>query len=173
MNTLLVLAMLELGCKKAPPPPVVVPPKVEQEVVKKDIPKPLPPEVVSMVQNFQRVFFEVDSDVLSPDAKGALDENVTIMQKNPSIKIEIQGHADERGTTQHNLALGEKRGKSVSRYLEFQGISKSRIKVVSYGEEKPLAVGNNENVWSRNRRCEFVITWKNEQAPVQGTAEPE
>ena len=172
MNTLFVLAMVGLGCKKPLPPAPVVPQKAEP-VVEKELPKPLPPEVVSMVQNFQRVYFEVDSDVLSPDAKGALDENVTIMQKNPSIKIEIQGHADERGTTQHNLALGERRGESVSRYLGFQGISKSRIKVVSYGEEKPLAMGTNENVWSKNRRCEFVIIWKDEQAPVKGTSEVE
>jgi peptidoglycan-associated lipoprotein len=168
------MTFLSVGCKKPVETPKEVIPTPSMEVAKA-IPRQIPKEVQSMVQNFQRVFFEVDSASLSPDAKGALDENVEIMQKKPSIIIEIQGHADERGTTQHNLALGEKRGQSVSRYLASQGIASSRIKVVSYGEERPMMEGDSEAIWSRNRRCEFVIKWNDDELEdsIKGTVDPE
>jgi peptidoglycan-associated lipoprotein len=73
------------------------------------------------------------------------------------VRIRVEGHADERGETEYNLALGDKRARSVKKYLEDLGVTSDRMEVVSYGEEKPAVVGSNEEAWSKNRRAEFVI----------------
>ena len=112
-----------------------------------------------MVKNFQRVYFDFDSATLADDSKAALAENAGIMAANPDIKIELQGHADERGTTDYNLALGQRRADAVRRYLSAQGVAGSRVTVVSYGEEKPLDSRSFEGAWTKNRRAEFRITW--------------
>ena len=125
---------------------------------------------MQMAQNFQRVHFEFDSDSLSEEGREALLENVSIMQKNPRVKLQLQGHADERGTTDYNLALGQKRANSVRQYMEASGISGSRLTVVSYGEEAPRVSGYTEQAWSENRRCEFIITWSG-TAEVKGSDE--
>jgi peptidoglycan-associated lipoprotein len=122
-----------------------------------------------MAKNFKRVFFELDQVGLDPSSKSALDENVRIMTEHPDIKVELQGHADERGTTDYNLALGQRRANAVRKYMVSTGVGSSRLKVVSYGEERPLSSGSNENAWSKNRRAEFVITW-GESGNVHGTA---
>ena len=92
------------------------------------------------------------------------------MQGNNGLRIEIQGHADERGTTDYNLALGLRRAQSVADFMQSQGVSISRIRVVSYGEERPLQQGSDERVWSQNRRCEFAILWSDVD-DIQGTIE--
>ena len=145
------------GCKKPAPPeaPIVAPPAPAPAPVAAPVPEP----VVEMVKNFQRVYFDFDSAALSDDSKSALVENAAIMQANADIRIELQGHADERGTTDYNLALGQRRADAVRRHLTAQGIAGSRITVVSYGEEKPLDSGSSEGAWTRNRRAEFRITW--------------
>jgi len=91
------------------------------------------------------------------------------MRQHNDIKVEVQGHADERGTTDYNLALGERRASAVYSYLSGAGgVSSARLKKISYGEERPLASGSAEAAWSKNRRCEFVITWGGVQS-VRGT----
>jgi len=92
------------------------------------------------------------------------------MQKHSDIKLEIQGHADERGTTDYNLVLGQQRAESVANYLSATGIAPSRLKVVSYGEERPLQNDNSEQAFTQNRRCEFVILWSGE-SDVRGSDE--
>jgi peptidoglycan-associated lipoprotein len=82
-----------------------------------------------------------------------------MMSKHSSMKIEVQGHADERGTTQYNMALGQRRVNQVIRYMESNGISSSRLRAVSYGEESPLTMGTDDDAWSQNRRAEFKITF--------------
>ena len=82
-----------------------------------------------------------------------------MMNKHSDMKVEIQGHADERGTTQYNMALGQRRANKVVKYMESNGISSSRLRAVSYGEERPLAMGNDDSAWSQNRRAEFKITF--------------
>ena len=163
-STLSFWAVMAIGCKKpvAEPPPPPPPPVV------KEAPKVLPKEVIRMAANFQRAFFELDSALLNQEAKSALDENVEIMQKNPGLRLEIQGHADERGTTDYNLSLGQKRAQAVSRFITGHGIDTSRLKVISYGEERPLEGGLSEHAWSQNRRCEFVIIWT-DNPDVKGT----
>ncbi len=130
--------------------------------------KEAPPAVQQMVANFSRVYFDFDSATLSSSSKTALAENAGILGDNPEIKVEVQGHADERGTTDYNLALGQKRATSVQSYLSGQGVAKSRITTVSYGEERPLEGSASEVAWSKNRRAEFRITWGSDGA-VKGT----
>jgi peptidoglycan-associated lipoprotein len=122
-----------------------------------------------MARNFERVFFDLDSTTLNAEGKAALDENASIMGQYTDLKLEVQGHADERGTTDYNLALGQKRADAVVQYLLARGISSSRVKSVSYGEERPLDGQSTERAWAQNRRAEFVIVWSAD-APVQGTA---
>jgi len=132
-------------------------------------PSAAPAHVQEMAANFARVYFDFDSAVLGGESKRALDANVEIMSKFSDVKVEVQGHADERGTTDYNLALGQKRADAVISYMSAKGISGSRVKSVSYGEERPLDASTNERAWSQNRRAEFVITWSN-NAPVSGTS---
>jgi len=107
----------------------------------------------------ERAFFEYDRSDLRSDSKSAVDTNVSMMAKHSDMKIEVQGHADDRGTTQYNMALGQRRANQVLRYMESNGISSSRLRSVSYGEESPLSVGEDEGAWSQNRRAEFKITY--------------
>ena len=112
-----------------------------------------------MKENFERVFFDFDSSDLVDSSKAALTDNVKIMQAHNDVKLQIQGHADERGTTDYNLALGQRRADAIKNHMINQGVAPSRLAVVSYGEEKPLDPGSNERAWAQNRRAEFIITW--------------
>lgn len=164
----LLLILAAPGCKKKAPPtdipdgPIAVEPKPEPQRV-------VPPQVQQMVSNFSKVYFDFDAAILNADSKSALDANAGIMQQFPDIKVEVQGNADERGTTDYNLALGQKRADAVLKYLLAKGVSSSRVKVVSYGEERPAAPGDSETAYAQNRRAEFVITY-GAGAPVQGTS---
>ena len=93
-----------------------------------------------------------------------------IMQKETQLSIEIQGHADDRGTTEYNVTLGQKRAEKIAQHFTLQGIAQSRIRIVSYGEEQPVAKGSSEAIWSQNRRCEFVIVSTN-NPDIKGTVE--
>ncbi len=163
--TLLGLLAL-VGCPKAPPPeppsePVVTAP---EEVKKREVPAP----VAELVKNFNRVFFDFDSAELSAEGRSALDANAVILGEYADIRVEVQGHADERGTTEYNLALGQKRADAVVRYLLSRNVSTARVKSVSYGEERPSDGRSVETAWSANRRAEFVVSWSGD-APVRGT----
>ena len=100
-----------------------------------------------------RVFFEFDSSELTVDAQATLDAQAAWLQQYPDTNITIEGHADERGTREYNLALGEQRAKTVAELLIINGVSSNKISTVSYGEEKPAVSGSNENSWSKNRRA--------------------
>lgn len=106
------------------------------------------------------VYFAFNSSQLSSATTGQLNANVEFLQNNPTVDVQIEGHADERGGIQYNLALGERRAKSVRDYLVARGISSNRISIISYGKERPVAEGNDESAWSKNRRANFVITAK-------------
>ena len=101
------------------------------------------------------VYFEFDSFNLSTRSIQALKSITSLMQDNPEIEITIAGHADERGTREYNLALGQRRAESVADYLKLKGISRSRLTIKSYGEEMPMVAGSNERSWARNRRAEI------------------
>ncbi|MDH5414735.1 MAG: peptidoglycan-associated lipoprotein Pal [Flavobacteriaceae bacterium] len=108
----------------------------------------------------QTIFFDFDSSRLTSSAKTTLEQNSMWLKGASSVDIQIEGHCDERGGQQYNLALGERRAKAVKGYLEALGVSTSRISVISYGKEKPIAFGHDESAWSKNRRANFVITAK-------------
>lgn len=106
------------------------------------------------------VYFDFNSASLSSATKEALDNNVKFLKSNTSVKVQVEGHCDERGGVQFNLALGERRAKGVREYLVAQGVENSRITTISYGKEKPMAFGHDEEAWSKNRRANFVIIAK-------------
>jgi peptidoglycan-associated lipoprotein len=103
------------------------------------------------------VNFDYDKYNLTDQATKTLAENGAVLMENPSINILIEGHCDERGTEEYNLALGEKRALTARDFLVRFGIAKSRISIISYGEERPMDPGSNEGAWAKNRRAEFVL----------------
>jgi peptidoglycan-associated lipoprotein len=102
--------------------------------------------------------FEYDQATVRSIDQATLDRKAAILAANPNVRIQISGHADERGSDEYNLALGNRRGAAAKRYLENKGIDAARIEVVSYGEERPLAQGNDEAAYAQNRRDEFQVT---------------
>lgn len=104
-----------------------------------------------------RVFFDFDKFNVKADQKKTLDRQAAWLKANPSVTVTVEGHCDERGTREYNLALGERRANAVKDYLVFQGIDAKRVKVVSYGEERPVALGSDEAAWAQNRRGVTVI----------------
>lgn len=103
------------------------------------------------------IHFDFDKFNLSPEARKILAEKASFLNANPEIKIKVEGHCDERGTREYNLALGERRAKSAQDYLIFLGISPERMSTISYGEEMPVDPGHNEEAWAKNRRAHFSI----------------
>lgn len=103
------------------------------------------------------IHFDFDKFDIRPGNTVILKENAEILKKYPKVKIQIEGHCDERGTNEYNLALGERRANSTKNYLVSLGISPDRISTISYGEEKPLDPGHNEEAWGKNRRAHTVI----------------
>ena len=104
-----------------------------------------------------RVLFDYDSAKLSSSAKILLDGQSRFLRANTDLNFIIEGHCDERGTREYNLALGEQRATAVRDYLVIQGIDPDRIKVISYGKEKPAVIGSNNMAWSKNRRAVTII----------------
>lgn len=99
-------------------------------------------------------YFAYDSSELRPDALRALDVHARDLQRS-GVRVVLEGHTDERGTREYNMALGERRAQAVQRYLVLQGVSPSQLEIVSYGEERPVADGHDESSWSLNRRVEL------------------
>ena len=103
------------------------------------------------------IYFEFDSIQLTPDAQEILTEKGQWLRKNPTVVVKIEGHADNRGTNEYNLALGEGRAQSAKTYLVDLGVDISRIRTISYGEERPIDPQQTESAWAKNRRAHFVI----------------
>ncbi|MEE9318060.1 MAG: peptidoglycan-associated lipoprotein Pal [Rhodospirillales bacterium] len=99
-----------------------------------------------------RVFFNYDKFNVKPGGRKTLEKQAAWMKSNPSVTVTIQGHADERGTRDYNLALGDRRANSVKDYLVSLGVNPARVDTISYGKERPVATGSNEAAWSQNRR---------------------
>jgi peptidoglycan-associated lipoprotein len=104
------------------------------------------------------VHFDYDQSDLRSDDRAILDAKIPILQANPTVKIRVAGHTDERGSDEYNLALGQRRAATVKRYLIDHGIADARIETISYGEERPIAQGSDESAYAQNRRAEFEIT---------------
>jgi peptidoglycan-associated lipoprotein len=103
----------------------------------------------------QDIFFEFDSSALSAEAQTILKAKAEWMTRNAHLNIIIEGHCDNRGTTEYNLALGERRAEGVKRFMQDLGVPESRIRTLSFGEERPLDTGNDEAAWAKNRRAHF------------------
>ncbi len=136
-----------------PPPP----PPVEQKTETPPPPPAQEPTQPEAQASLQDAFFDFDDFSLRQDAKSALDNNARYLEKNGSASIIIEGHCDERGSVEYNLALGEKRAKSAKDYLVSYGIPGNRITTISYGKERPFSQGHDESAWSQNRRAHFVV----------------
>lgn len=108
--------------------------------------------------SLETVYFDYDKSDLRQDTRDVLSKNAeALLKKIADAKVKIEGHCDERGSDEYNLALGERRAKSVAKYLTTLGIKADRISTISYGKEKPAVQGSDEAAWSKNRRAEFVI----------------
>jgi len=105
-----------------------------------------------------RVFFSLDKSDLSPEARATLDRQAAWLKKYGNIHVTVEGHCDERGTREYNLALGERRATAVKNYLVADGVSAGRVKTISYGKERPAVLGSNEAAWAQNRRGVTVVT---------------
>jgi len=139
----------------AAPAPIVEAPKA---------PEPAPAEAPSVTikavdektgkvaLTFKAIYFDYDKYTIRPEFKSAIESNAADLKKVPDLKVVIEGHCDERGTTEYNLALGEHRAVAVMRELAAAGVSKARLKTVSFGKERPVDPGHTEDAWAKNRR---------------------
>ncbi|MEP6831962.1 MAG: OmpA family protein [Gemmatimonas sp.] len=161
------------ACKKKKPdvvPTASAPPTVEtaRPPAAKPVDPPPPPAAMGESEAaittrlraviLETVYFEYDSDLIRADAQTMLEKKVPLLNANPTVKLQIAGHCDNRGTDAYNLALGRRRAEQVKRFLTDRGVDASRIETISFGSERPAVQGEGEDVWSRNRRDEFTIT---------------
>ncbi|NHQ60360.1 peptidoglycan-associated lipoprotein Pal [Chlorobium sp. BLA1] len=130
----------------------------EKDVVVAPEPPPPPPPapVAVVIPGLGDVFYDFDKSALRSDAVAQLDTNANWMKTNSAKSVVVEGHCDERGTNEYNLALGERRANAAKDYIVNLGVDAARLKTVSYGEEKPFAAGSNEEAWAQNRRAHFV-----------------
>lgn len=144
----------------APPEPVAEPTLVPPEPVKDDTIASSSLDDLNQNSPFTPVFFVLDSSEIDGAAQAALDGNAAVLREHPNWTVTIEGHCDERGTAEYNLALGERRAVAARTYLVSLGMPADRLRTVSYGKEFPFDPGHDESAWARNRRAHFVITAK-------------
>jgi peptidoglycan-associated lipoprotein len=122
-------------------------------------PPPPPPMAVTQPSPvmFENIHFDYDKSFIRNDAKPALQAVAEYLKKNPGEKLQIEGHCDERGTSEYNIALGQRRADSAMKYLVNLGVDGSRLSTISYGEENPADPGHDEAAWAKNRRAVFVL----------------
>jgi peptidoglycan-associated lipoprotein len=144
----------------APPEPVPEPAPVPPVPVTDDAIGSRSLDDINRDSPLKPVFFGLDQNDLDAVGQQQLQSNADVLKKYPSWQITIEGHCDERGTAEYNLALGERRAVAARTYLVSLGISADRIKTVSYGKEFPFDPAHNEGAWSKNRRAHFVVTAK-------------
>jgi len=142
----------------APPPaPAPAPPPPPPPATAAPAPAPAPPKEFQPNDNVKTINFDFDKSVIRPGDAKILDANAAWLKQNSNQLLLIEGHTDERGTNEYNLALGDRRAKATMNYLVAQGISADRITIVSYGEERPLCTEHNEACWAKNRRAQFLV----------------
>lgn len=166
---LLVAAPLALGACKKKTPPAPAPTPTQEPVApptRTETPAPAPTDnsaemarrvAAARASVLSTIFFEYDSDELRDDARANLDDKIRIMNANPQLRVRVAGHTDDRGSDEYNIALGRRRAETAKRYLSDRGIDASRIETVTFGRERPAAMGTGESVWAQNRRDEFEI----------------
>jgi peptidoglycan-associated lipoprotein len=157
------LAIVASGCAKKPVATPPVPPAPTQNqtptpapTTPAPAPAPEPAKPAVSARDMQIVYFAYDSFTLDDAARAALDGNAKLLRDNPALNPSVDGHADERGTVEYNQALGQKRAEAVQQYLTDAGIAAARLRVISYGKERPADEGHDEAAWAKNRRVEFT-----------------
>ncbi len=175
---LVTVAASSCRSRRTVPPPTTAPPVATATTPEPEVPVPAPetdfspssdtPDVLSEdINEANRVarergwirdaFFAFDASTLDEDAQEALQQSATWLRAHPEFRIRIEGHCDERGTEQYNLALGDRRADTAASYLATLGVDRSRFQTVSYGEERPFEVGSDEAAWAQNRRAHLVL----------------
>jgi len=185
MVLVLLLTVVVAACGKKKPPvarpmpppsntadvnPPPTPPPPPQPVIETPIPVPTMPaddrisstsiDDLNRDSPLKPLFYLLDSADVSPEGQQVLQANAAVLKKYPTMQITIEGHCDERGTAEYNLALGERRALAAKNYLVSLGIPADRVRTVSYGKEFPFDAGHEDAAWSKNRRAHFVITAK-------------
>jgi peptidoglycan-associated lipoprotein len=127
-----------------PPPPPAAPPSLSDEQL--------------FAQNVKDIYFDYDKSDIRPSEQASLQADAAFLAQHPNISVTVEGHCDERGSTEYNLALGDSRASAVKNALVAAGVAADRIKSVSYGKEKPFCTESNETCWQQNRRGHFVYT---------------
>ena len=152
--------MFSVSCQKklvdATPEPVVQEEVKEEVVVKEEVAVAPVPKISDMVMQ-EDIYFEFDKSTLTPAAQDNLLRKAEWLRENPDATVTIEGHCDDRGTNEYNLALGDRRAESAKAFLVDLGIDASRLASISYGEERPVDPRSNEEAWAKNRRDHFVV----------------
>ena len=149
-----------VGRPPAPPQPLAEPTIVPPEPVREDTIASASLDDLNRNSPLKPVFFELDSSDISPQGQMVLNANAAVLKRYPTWTVTIEGHCDERGTAEYNLALGERRAIAARAYLVSLGTPADRLRTVSYGKEFPFDPGHDEAAWVKNRRAHFVITAK-------------
>ncbi len=158
--TILLIAIVAVGCGKkaqveSPTPPrdntTTTPSTTGNDTGTGDRP-PIEVEALKLVT----IYFDFDKSNIRDDQRSGLRSNYEFLKANSDVRVLIEGHCDERGTVEYNLALGERRARAAMDYLASLGISRDRLSIISYGKERPAVLGSDESAWSMNRRAEFV-----------------
>ena len=148
-----------VGCAKQPAVDGTAQPVVSQPVQSMDqsaVSQSSMQDQAGVPAALARINFDFDQYTLTPEAKATLEANAMYLKAKSYVNATVEGHCDERGSDEYNLALGEKRALAAKNYLESLGVNGSRLNVISYGEEKPLVMGSTEAAWAQNRRVEFT-----------------
>ncbi len=160
------LALAAGGCAHKKPQVQIAPPDTVKTTVSTEVtsPPPATPEeqpagaAGEETAALQDVHFDFDAATLSDEAKALLTKNGAWLVKNANVRLRIEGHCDERGTVEYNLALGDRRARAAKDFLVSYGVGESRLEILSYGKEQPLDTGQDETSWAKNRRAHFVVT---------------
>ncbi len=161
------LVVLTVGCAHHRPTPTEAPTPVAAAAPTPSSPTPVTPvsnnpsarvNSEQMRQTLaQMTFFDFDRSLLTDQDRATLDAKIPILLDNPSLRIRVDGSCDDRGSDEYNMALGQRRAAAAKRYLTDHGVDASRIDIISYGKERPIAQGNDEAAWARNRNDQFEI----------------
>ena len=139
----------------------VAPPPPREEVIAKEQPPVIQEQPIVREPEpsgtLGDAYFDFDRSDIRPDARKVLESDATWLKSNSRARIKIEGHCDERGTTEYNLALGQRRAEATKRFLVALGIDVSRLSTISYGEERPVCTDHQEGCWSKNRRSHFLV----------------